>query len=533
MKHCFLFLLALVVYANVVIPVSAQSVQLHVVSVDSAKIGGFYNFRFPVKDAQLLRDRLGGHELEITFEPEWQIAPVASWRYLGEYGGVYARKISIRDNTTGEVLAQYRTRLQKNLCDTSFLGSFGEFAAVFTGNDTVGMGLRNSREKQAVPGTFTSDVPCFFPNYIADALGFEFDYTILQYGGLYRADTMFVSEGQADTYVFYNWTMGAVTVGDGMRDGLNNGPAIYEVEFLPGGTEIITTTFGDVRTPREETFEVPYLTMKVRNIIDYKRPGENGDSVLVTYPEETPHQFVAMEDSATRPLPYPLAQEIAIGNYNLTAYGWIDGREKDGFRDRPLQAANMNTGRPVGTQGRYYLSTTNANGHTIDFVHILVASGTEFSLDFADKSGRKSAIRLYDRAMNRPTVDFQPGGKAQFFTFGGALGFPMPGAKIILHIDTLLTDVSESGIVPENAITVTPNPFREQTTISYTLSKTGYVTLTILDNMGRVVGVPVDGKMETGSHNIVFNSRNLANGVYFYRLQTETGTAGGTITLLR
>lgn len=527
MKHYFGTLLALLVYAGAVTVLSAQPAQVRVVSVDSTRIGGLYNFRFPVKDAQLLREKLGGHELEISFEPEWQTNPDTWWWYTG----IYARKIQVRDNTTGEFLAEYHTRLQQDLCDTAVWGSFAEFAGHFTGKDTAGMGLPDSREIQAVSGMFTSDVPCLFPNYIADALGLEFDYTILQYGGIYRSDTIMIARGQANTHVARNTLFGTAVLEGVLSpdNGVNNGPGIYEVEFLPGGTETIATAFGDEKNRQEATFEVPYLTMRMRNLISYKRPGEHGDSVVVTYPAEVRHQTIAVSDS----FPFPWFWEIGIGNCNLTSYGWIDGREKDGFRDRPLQAANMNTGRPIGTQGRYYLSTQDPEGHTIDFTHVVVVAGTEFGLDFANKCGRHGFHRYYDKSPQQPTVDFRPGDKVLFSTFGGALGFPLPGAKVVVHIDTVLTDVAETGPDADASVLVAPNPFQSQATISYTLPRTTHVTFTVLDRLGRIVAVPVDGKVEAGRHETTLDGRGLADGVYWYRLQTDSGVTTGTITLVR
>lgn len=66
-----------------------------------------------------------------------------------------------------------------------------------------------------------------------------------------------------------------------------------------------------------------------------------------------------------------------------------------------------------------------------------------------------------------------------------------------------------------------PNPFSTATAISYSLPKTSKVSLKIYDALGRLVGIPVDGKLLAGEHWIIWNPDELPSGVYFYRLSTD------------
>lgn len=65
-----------------------------------------------------------------------------------------------------------------------------------------------------------------------------------------------------------------------------------------------------------------------------------------------------------------------------------------------------------------------------------------------------------------------------------------------------------------------PNPFNPETTIGYNLAEAGVVKLAIYDMLGRRVAMLVDGWRSAGSHQVVFNARNLASGTYLYRLET-------------
>jgi photosystem II stability/assembly factor-like uncharacterized protein len=64
-----------------------------------------------------------------------------------------------------------------------------------------------------------------------------------------------------------------------------------------------------------------------------------------------------------------------------------------------------------------------------------------------------------------------------------------------------------------------PNPFNPSTTIRFSLSKSGYVTLKVYDVLGREVGTLVDGVRAAGSYNVEWTPKNLASDVYLYRIQ--------------
>ncbi|MGE5499255.1 MAG: T9SS type A sorting domain-containing protein, partial [Syntrophothermus sp.] len=69
-----------------------------------------------------------------------------------------------------------------------------------------------------------------------------------------------------------------------------------------------------------------------------------------------------------------------------------------------------------------------------------------------------------------------------------------------------------------------PNPFNPSTRISYSLTEASFVTLEVLDPLGRIAAVLVNGEKAPGNHQAEFNAAGLASGIYFCRLRTGSHT---------
>lgn len=68
-----------------------------------------------------------------------------------------------------------------------------------------------------------------------------------------------------------------------------------------------------------------------------------------------------------------------------------------------------------------------------------------------------------------------------------------------------------------------PNPFNPSTVISYSLSKSTHIKLSVFDINGREVAVLIDKNQNAGNYSKNFDATGLSSGVYFYQLITETG----------
>ncbi|MBK9246850.1 MAG: hypothetical protein IPM69_01740 [Ignavibacteria bacterium] len=464
----------------------AKEARVVVTMSDSSTLGGLYNFRFHVLNQDRLNQLFtnadnGGHEIEIEFLPAISpvnYPPASQANPQPPIYGLYQRRIVMRDKSTGKSLFDGTTFLEPTLCNTSVLNLFTENAATYIFSDTVitdsisgkinSFGVFNDRGSILRNGTFTTNKTgtsstCYsglLDNEARLTLGFSFDYGILQQGGIIRPDTAFalINSSGAETPLqkgdiqrmqrvdtVFNENGGSFVYGS-----FNNGPADYEVEFTEGGDTTLTLAYG-TKSPRDtKQVKVKYLNTKVTNKISYKRIDENGDSVVVAYPNEVP--------SYTNPLTvfssYPLVTDVPVGQYNLSSYAWVSARGRNNLTSRRAQSSGLSG------QGRYYLSVVD-DIDTVDFIHVFQASGAEFGIDYGNKARRFSNDSpMWDTVVNYVwNKDFQKGDKIAFRVVGGALGLPLPGAKIAAKVITSVPNVADYTDEMLDQVKIVPNPY--------------------------------------------------------------------------
>jgi len=91
----------------------------------------------------------------------------------------------------------------------------------------------------------------------------------------------------------------------------------------------------------------------------------------------------------------------------------------------------------------------------------------------------------------------------------------------IQKYNDFVVDVKNDDVMPF-AVTLEqnyPNPFNPTTTIQYSINKKNTVSMYVCDILGRKVQTLVNEVKSPGTHEVNFNSSNLASGVYFYTLQ--------------
>ncbi|HQV32122.1 MAG TPA: T9SS type A sorting domain-containing protein, partial [Calditrichia bacterium] len=83
-----------------------------------------------------------------------------------------------------------------------------------------------------------------------------------------------------------------------------------------------------------------------------------------------------------------------------------------------------------------------------------------------------------------------------------------------------------------------PNPFNPETTISFQMARKGTANLTVYNALGQVVTTLVDGVLNTGPQQVLWDGRDrfgkgVASGVYFYQLRTDSFSETRKMMLIR
>ncbi len=115
------------------------------------------------------------------------------------------------------------------------------------------------------------------------------------------------------------------------------------------------------------------------------------------------------------------------------------------------------------------------------------------------------------------------------------------GASVHLYIETSHAEADEE--IPEEPLSVVlhenfPEPFNASTTIQFDLPSSSIVELSVYNLLGQRVRVLTDEVFSAGRHSVSWNGLDQnglesSSGVYFYRLETNTGTVSRKMLLLK
>ncbi len=125
----------------------------------------------------------------------------------------------------------------------------------------------------------------------------------------------------------------------------------------------------------------------------------------------------------------------------------------------------------------------------------------------------------------------------QFNFYGG-----LPSYFDNIVVSSLATSVDDKNYtsLPEgfNLEQNYPNPFNPETQISYQLSSSGYVSITVHDLLGREVKTLVSEELPSGNYTVSWNGRDesgniVPSGIYFYTLKAGSFTESKKMILMK
>ena len=78
-----------------------------------------------------------------------------------------------------------------------------------------------------------------------------------------------------------------------------------------------------------------------------------------------------------------------------------------------------------------------------------------------------------------------------------------------------------------------PNPFRQHTDITFSLTEAEHVTLVVYDLLGKEKATLVDTFMAPGTHTLTWNAASEASGMYYYTLSAGSQVSSRSMVLTR
>ena len=117
----------------------------------------------------------------------------------------------------------------------------------------------------------------------------------------------------------------------------------------------------------------------------------------------------------------------------------------------------------------------------------------------------------------------------------GSNGTPVHKRTVTVRVSPSVTGVgNNTEIINKYELSQNyPNPFNPTTKIEYNILQKSNVKITVFDMLGKVVTTFNKPQQDPGNHFVIFNARNLASGVYYYKIQAGEFTDTKKMLLMK
>ncbi len=184
----------------------------------------------------------------------------------------------------------------------------------------------------------------------------------------------------------------------------------------------------------------------------------------------------------------------------------------------PLVVRGYREGEPIS--GEYLLRFINADNLPEDWLVLLIDKETGNEVNLVTNEEQ----RIFHTTRGKAKVGNPLSSPDLVFLESLATRY-----TLMITTEEIEANIPRSIFLDQNY----PNPFNPSTTIPFGLNETSNVELTIYDILGRKVQTLINGERSAGLYEVTFNSRDLASGIYFYRLVTDNRTLTKRFTLIK
>ncbi len=153
----------------------------------------------------------------------------------------------------------------------------------------------------------------------------------------------------------------------------------------------------------------------------------------------------------------------------------------------------------------------------------LYAAGDRGTILFSSDKGNTWEKQITERTENLHSIKFNnndigiASGDDNVFlrsSLGESTDYSPTDNSISLMTDSKEKVEPNSSYLKENY----PNPFNPSTQISYFLSTSSNVEISVYDISGKLIQILENGNKDAGINSVTFNASNLSSGIYFYRI---------------
>jgi hypothetical protein len=227
-----------------------------------------------------------------------------------------------------------------------------------------------------------------------------------------------------------------------------------------------------------------------------------------------------------------MAQHGTYGQANAKMYFW--------FGDPAMEIWSFDTAGEPGVLNILGPSVLNPGTQTVTLT-VVNGSSQPVSGALVTFTDGVSGVSAVDAQTFYQEATTNTSGQVSFNVTIPSSGVIHAGAfKHDYRYDTVMWTIgvgvgdSESGTVPQLAMGLPiPNPVTISANIEFTLPESGFADLSVYDITGRKVATIINGELPAGTQVAQWQPQDVANGVYFIRLTTPSGSIARQVMVVR